>query len=195
MMDVADFDVLIIDKALGLRAICEFSAKAPQDARKAPTAVVWGTTMSEADTAHFLRVGVRGILSRSAETSALLTCLRSVVVGRLWVEDQVLHDMHRANYPARALTRRETHVLELVRLGYMNKEIAQALNICPSTVKIHMKNIFAKTGVRGRHSLALTSILPDGFNPSQSRAAADNRAGEADVVGFVAGGEFPSAAM
>ena len=27
------------------------------------------------------------------------------------------------------------------------------------------------------------------------KSAADNRAGEADVVGFVAGGEFPSAAM
>ena len=52
----------------------------------------------------------------------------------------------------------EQQVLELVEQGCKNKEIAQELGIRPGTVKIHLKHIFEKSGVRGRYGLALSGL-------------------------------------
>jgi DNA-binding CsgD family transcriptional regulator len=60
------------------------------------------------------------------------------------------------------LTAREQEVLELVQLGLPNKDVALRLGIQPGTVKIHLKHVFEKTGVRGRHSLALAGLCNGG---------------------------------
>ena len=39
-----------------------------------------------------------------------------------------------------------------------NKDIAVALGIRTGTVKIYLKHIFEKTGIRGRYGLALSSL-------------------------------------
>ncbi|MHA4774643.1 response regulator [Streptomyces sp. MSC1_001] len=51
---------------------------------------------------------------------------------------------------ADALTERETEVLVLVADGLSNQEIAGRLRISTATVKTHINNLFAKTGVRDR---------------------------------------------
>jgi len=61
------------------------------------------------------------------------------------------------------LTAREQQVLELVEQGFKNKEIATDLGIRPGTVKIHLKHIFEKTGVRGRYGLALSGLKDRGL--------------------------------
>jgi len=48
------------------------------------------------------------------------------------------------------LTRREEEVLELMRWGLSNSEIARKLGINLNTVKSHSKNLFAKLGVKNR---------------------------------------------
>jgi DNA-binding NarL/FixJ family response regulator len=50
----------------------------------------------------------------------------------------------------------------LVEQGFKNREIATELGIRPGTVKIHLKHIFEKTGVRGRYGLALTGLREKG---------------------------------
>jgi DNA-binding NarL/FixJ family response regulator len=66
------------------------------------------------------------------------------------------------------LTAREQQVLELVEQGCKNKEIAGELGIRPGTVKIHLKHIFEKTGIRGRYGLALNGWRDKG--PAQISA-------------------------
>jgi DNA-binding NarL/FixJ family response regulator len=62
-----------------------------------------------------------------------------------------------------ALTPREMQVMDLVEQGYKNKEIGQSLGIRTGTVKIHLKHIFEKTGIRGRYGLALSGLKHKGL--------------------------------
>jgi len=57
--------------------------------------------------------------------------------------------------PSTPLTDRETEVLDLLRQGMSNREIAKALWIAPSTAKVHVRHIFEKLGVRSRTEAAL----------------------------------------
>lgn len=56
-----------------------------------------------------------------------------------------------------SLTRRERSVLELIRHGQSNKDIAESLLMTTSTVKAHVRNIMQKTKASNRTQLALTA--------------------------------------
>jgi two-component system, NarL family, nitrate/nitrite response regulator NarL len=156
-------NVLLIDKAFGIQAILDWLNEsrlaAPQTA-----IVVWGVSVTEAEALRFLQAGARGILRKTASVAVVLACLRTVAEGRSWMEDSVFRDSSRSDrYPRSELTAREQQVLELVEQGFKNKEIAQDLGIRPGTVKIHLKHIFEKTGVRGRYGLALSGLKERGL--------------------------------
>ena len=51
------------------------------------------------------------------------------------------------------LTRREVEVLELLRTGLNNKEIATCMGVSPNTVKRHLDNMYTKLGVSSRTEL------------------------------------------
>jgi len=51
------------------------------------------------------------------------------------------------------LTRAEARVAMLVAQGRETNEIAEALKVQPNTVRMHLKGVYAKTGVRGRAEL------------------------------------------
>ncbi|MBS1818082.1 MAG: helix-turn-helix transcriptional regulator [Acidobacteria bacterium] len=51
------------------------------------------------------------------------------------------------------LSRREAEVVELVLLGYRNRDIAATLGTAPTTIKKHLTHIFDKVGVDTRTQL------------------------------------------
>lgn len=51
------------------------------------------------------------------------------------------------------LTAREKEIVEALSKGWTNKEIGEALFISETTVKKHLANVFAKTGVASRQAL------------------------------------------
>ena len=59
----------------------------------------------------------------------------------------------------RALTPREQQVTVLVSAGLSNKEVARRLEMSEGTVKIHLHNIYAKTGVANRTALAVLALM------------------------------------
>jgi two-component system nitrate/nitrite response regulator NarL len=157
----------VVDKAFGIQTILEWLTElrtADLDLSTRTGIVVWGVSVTEAEALRFLQAGARGILRKTATISMLLACLRSVAAGRTWMEDCVFRDSGRSErYPRSELTAREQQVLELVEQGFKNKDIAVDLGIRPGTVKIHLKHIFEKTGVRGRYGLALSGIKERGL--------------------------------
>lgn len=158
-------DVMVVDKAFGIQAILEWLNELRQSALGV-SVVVWGVSVTEAEALRFLQAGARGILRKTAMISVVLSCLRTVAQKRSWMEDSVFRDSSRSDrYPRSELTSREQQVLELVEQGFKNKEIALELGIRPGTVKIHLKHIFEKTGVRGRYGLALNGLRDRALMP------------------------------
>ena len=59
----------------------------------------------------------------------------------------------------KVLSDRETEVLALVVQGYINKEIAERLNIALSTVVTHRKNIMDKLGLKSVSALTIYAVM------------------------------------
>jgi two-component system nitrate/nitrite response regulator NarL len=153
---------VVIDKSLGTAAISEWLRRlAASGVNCAP--VIWGVGINESEALRLLQAGARGVLRRTSEPELLITCLRSVANGNTWLEDGIFGDTEKLNNPRRSqLTPREHEVAEQVEKGLRNRDIARNLGIQTGTVKIHLKHIFEKTGVRGRYGLALNGLREKG---------------------------------
>ena len=156
-------NILVLDKAFGIRAVMEF----PRALRKVDcqtAVIIWGAAMPEVEGLRFLQAGASGVLRKSASLHVLLACLRKVAGGATWMEEDPAHENER---PARLthspLTAREMQVMELVERGMKNRDIGDSLGIRTGTVKIHLKHIFEKTGIRGRYGLALSGLKEKGL--------------------------------
>jgi len=104
------------------------------------------------------------VVRKTAPIEDLMSCVRSVVAGVNWMDSALLSDASKPVHHARTpLTVRETQVMDLIQLGMRNKEIGVHLGIQTGTVKIHMKHIFEKTGIRGRYGLALSGLKEKGL--------------------------------
>ncbi len=56
------------------------------------------------------------------------------------------------------LTERELQIVQLVAEGLTNREVALRLHISHNTIKVHLRNIFTKTGVASRTELSMLAV-------------------------------------
>jgi DNA-binding NarL/FixJ family response regulator len=73
------------------------------------------------------------------------------------------------------LTERESELLALLPTGMSNRELSEQLHISENTIKVHLKSLFSKLGVRNRAqaaALARTRVL--GESRSRSTATDEN---------------------
>jgi two-component system response regulator DesR len=101
---------------------------------------------------QMLAFGATACLSKETEARDILTAVHLASRG--------LHVLPKngagptAPMGPELLTPREADVLELLRQGRANAEIALALHISVETVRTHRRNIYRKLGVRTRRELA-----------------------------------------
>jgi DNA-binding NarL/FixJ family response regulator len=96
-----------------------------------------------------IAAGASTYLLKDTLADDLPRIVRDVHAGRRALPPDVQAKLEeRAAYPT--LTAREIEVMDLVATGRRDKEIAIALSISNQTVRVHMKNIFAKLGVSDR---------------------------------------------
>jgi two-component system, NarL family, nitrate/nitrite response regulator NarL len=137
------------------------------------TPVVMLTMSSEdADLSAALRGGAQGYLLKDVEPEELVPALEATLHG----DSVVAHEMvgtlarlvrsgagseweaRRLAAPFSELTPRELEILERVADGLSNKMIARALDITDGTVKLHVKGILRKLGMRSRVEAAVTAV-------------------------------------
>jgi two-component system nitrate/nitrite response regulator NarL len=153
---------VVVDKHFGAAVILDWLHRfGVAGLRSAP--IIWGIGINESEALRFLQAGARGVVRRTSAPETLITCLRAVTAGSTWLEDGIFGDTERpANQRRSQLTPREVEIAELVEKGLRNRDIARDLGIQTGTVKIHLKHIFEKTGVRGRYGLALNGLRVKG---------------------------------
>jgi len=115
-----------------------------------------------------LCAGARGYLLKNIDTEALVSAIRQAAHGETVVCPEMSSKLvEGVRNPGRKsgkadeenpLSPRESEILSLIVRGDTNKEIAQALNLADSTVKIHVQNIFKKLNITSRVQAAVYAI-------------------------------------
>jgi DNA-binding NarL/FixJ family response regulator len=169
-------DVLIFESALAhnpVEAVTELLRQAPQ------LKIVVVTPVSDEQlTLDLFRRGAHGILSREVEPELLIECLRKVVAGEPWLENQAIHwvmEAYRGHSlrpsgarPKVQLTPKETLIVSCVTQGMKNKEIAIRVGTTEQVVKNYLRKVYDKLGVADRLELALYCLshhVVDGVKP------------------------------
>jgi len=159
-------DIVLLDLHMpgisGREAVQLISEEAPE------TRVVMLTVSEDAeDLIDCLRAGATGYLLKNIETDYLVAAIRRAAEGESVMSPQIAHklaDSLRApprDKPGASdasldkLSPREREILIMLARGDSNKEIAGALHLAESTVKIHVQGILRKLNLAGRVQAAV----------------------------------------
>lgn len=156
------FDLALIDLHLpdgtGIDLLRRFKQRQPE-----ALAVI--VTIFDDDEHIFagLQAGADGYLLKDQSTERLIQKIRGILRGEPPLSPAIArrvlrHFRAQASEPApceAALTGRETEVLTLLGKGLLNREIAELLDLKPSTVAAHIKSIYRKLDISSRAEAAL----------------------------------------
>ena len=157
----ADLDVVFLDLQMpgvdGMSAVPEFGKRRPE-----LPVIVLSSSEDPGDVRRALALGALGYVPKSASPQTLLSALRLVLAGDIYVPplmldaDGTLPDaVPRSDGARRAvLTERQLEVLRLLSEGLSNKEIGRVLGLSDKTVKAHITVIFRTLDVVNRTQAA-----------------------------------------
>jgi DNA-binding NarL/FixJ family response regulator len=123
--------------------------------------IILTTSDGDADIHRAMRAGAWGYILKSMPQEELLEVVRSVHAGRRHIPPEVAARLAE-HLGEEDLTTRELEVLQLIRDGYRNKQIADQLVIAETTVSFHIKNLVSKLGANDR-THAVTIALRRGL--------------------------------
>jgi DNA-binding NarL/FixJ family response regulator len=104
-----------------------------------------------------IKAGAKGYLLKDERREVLLESIRKVSRGETCIPPALVEKLA-AGMRGEALTSRELEVLALLARGKSNKEIAAKLFISETTVKGHLRSVFAKLNVLSRTEATTTAL-------------------------------------
>ncbi|ART79378.1 two-component system response regulator NarL [Oceanisphaera avium] len=110
-----------------------------------------------------LQAGADGYLLKDIEPEELIEQIRLAAHDQLALSPELTHVLAEAirgrnkstKVSPMLLTKREKEVLKLIAKGHSNKMIARHLTIAEGTVKVHVKRLLNKLGMRSRTEAAV----------------------------------------
>lgn len=111
--------------------------------------IILTSSDGDAEIQRALRAGAAAYLLKSMPKDELLSVIRSVHKGERHIPPEVAARLAE-HLGDDDLTTRELEVLQLIRDGYRNKQIADQLAIAEATVNFHIKNLVEKLGANDR---------------------------------------------
>jgi len=118
----------------------------------------------EAEVLAAVEAGAIGYVAKTAEREELLTAIRRVARGELYLPARLTRRMLVHLHPQSSgaaiepLTEREEEVLRLLARGWSNQKIAGELGIAEITVRTHVSHVFGKLGANNRVQAALHAL-------------------------------------
>ena len=126
--------------------------------RAKPAVILLTAGMDDAQLLNADDLEPQGMVLKTSDPSLLIECMDAVMSGERWVDPEIAEGTRRAKEKAASaplLTRRERELVELVRQGLRNRDIANELGVTEGTVKVYLHAIFDKFNVENRTELAL----------------------------------------
>jgi two-component system nitrate/nitrite response regulator NarL len=155
--DVALFDVR-------MRRLDGVGALTRLGGSRAGTRVVFISAFGEGEVvARAIAAGAAGFLSKEADRDDICDALLAVAGGEMALSPSlqagVLREVRRPGPDHQIkLSAREDDVMRLTARGLSGPEIAASLGIAPSTVKTHLKRVYAKLGVADRVTMVAEAM-------------------------------------
>lgn len=119
--------------------------------------IVLTTFDTDHDISRAIMAGAKGYMLKDTQREELLDCIRGVHAGETRIPACLVAKLA-AGVSGTPLTNRELDVLGLLALGRSNKDIAAQLFVSETTVKSHLRSMFAKLQVTSRtEALAVAS--------------------------------------
>ncbi|GAA0537390.1 MULTISPECIES: two-component system response regulator NarL [Rheinheimera] len=129
-------------------------------------------TVSDADedVVNAISNGADGYLLKDSDPEILLEHIKRALSGKMVLSEAVTQVLATAlrrptvKTPAElnSLTNREHEILSFIAKGLSNKLIARELNISDGTVKVHVKHLLKKLGLRSRVEAAVWMVNQQG---------------------------------
>jgi two-component system, NarL family, nitrate/nitrite response regulator NarL len=110
---------------------------------------------SRAFVSEAMAIGAAGFLVKTADAEAIGDAVSAVGRGQKVIGDGASMPEEQNGSP---LTPREVEILALAAEGRSGPQIGRELQVSPSTVKTHLKNIYEKLGVKDRAAAVAEGI-------------------------------------
>ena len=126
--------------------------------RARPRVILLTAGMDESQLLTAADLRPEGMVLKTSDPGLLTEAMDAVAAGNRWIDPEIADRTRRAQERADstpALTRRERELIELVRQGLRNRDIATELGVTEGTVKVYLHAIFDKLQVENRTELAL----------------------------------------
>ena len=164
-----DLDAVLLDLRLpgggGMAAIGAFAGLRPT-----LPVIILSSSEDPADVRQALDLGALGYVPKSASPETLLSAVRLVMSGEIYLPPFMLNAASQAPAPAVALgglTPRQTEVLAALATGLSNRDIGIVLGLSEKTVKAHVGAIFRALDV-GNRTQAAAAAQAAGLIPPPS---------------------------